>query len=393
MDSVASSISPTSLPRLPRRLLEEEAPFYHNFPTTTAFLFLISLLFLYQIRKKRKDVVMHYQSIIVYKQYYRFLRAWWSHPGCKGLPLLLYNSLLIWHCRELEHEKWSYPHLLWSVSWMAFALDFFLTYLLLHTLKDMHNGRSTPLGLSSSNASPSSTRLLLQLQQRPRGSVTVTAAALWTIWYKRSDDVSSLWTVVVYYGALILLIWLSLDVHFVTGVLCGCLSGWAYVAGVTRFAAMPYFSNASLTAYGILVLVSLGASPDYGHYLHPLIDFVSWNEKGEWVEDDAAMDVRLESIEQHGVDAVNDSSYFRGNTSNESTLPLFEPLSFQEQQPHSDEDTIHRRLPAFLTDDDDEITDDIEMGERRSLLGEHTPPPIETQATTASIRARRLFRA
>lgn len=148
------------------------------YPATLATILLLHLIFIYQWNRRRtqKECLVSYRQLIQKKQYYRGILAilshppplvnnnarqrggealsidfghhqhhhhaleggqWWlqltkslfyllTHGHLSGLPLLLYNSHLLWSCRALEPmfpSSWAYLRTLFSLAIVAMALE------------------------------------------------------------------------------------------------------------------------------------------------------------------------------------------------------------------------------------------------------------------------------
>lgn len=172
-------------------LIEVEEVWPRTYSTTALLLLVIHVLFLYHVlsRKSRSKSLVSYRTLVRRKQYYRALAALLSHPPTRiqptretpsqyntsessagllflfrrirdrqrasvvfngkrlsGLPLLFYNSFILWNCRSLEPMagSFNYARLLWGLTVVALVLDLLFTHYVLSFVRDMNYGTSSP---------------------------------------------------------------------------------------------------------------------------------------------------------------------------------------------------------------------------------------------------------
>ena len=175
---------------------------YHEYATTVGILAVTHAIYIYHVAAKseRSSVVVSYDILIRKRQYHRALLALLSHPTSNrpqqresqnaidlasspfvferiqewqrssvlcngkrfsGLPLLLYNSFILWECRELESMVGTakYARLLWGIAVVSMLLEISLTYCILSFLRDMNYGTSSPLLTMSRGGQPPASTL------------------------------------------------------------------------------------------------------------------------------------------------------------------------------------------------------------------------------------------
>ena len=164
----------------------------HQTSTTTILLLLIHIIFIYQVLKgyPRKKVLVSYTILTRKRQWYKALPALLSHPPTRessqnhsrqrndnsgwgliinmfhriqdwyrssifsngrrlsGLPLMFYNSFVMWNCRALEPLMGSYQYFrfLWALCAISIFLDLIFTNTALNIIRDMNHGTSLPFG-------------------------------------------------------------------------------------------------------------------------------------------------------------------------------------------------------------------------------------------------------
>eukprot|EP00980_Cylindrotheca_fusiformis_P006151 scaffold1319_cov126-Cylindrotheca_fusiformis.AAC.40 len=180
-------------------LVEVREAWPQTYTTTVIILLVTHLVFAYHVlsRKSRSSSLVSYTTLVRRKQYYKVLPALISHPTTRtqsrenssphnaseritgmqfvvqriqdwqrssilfngkrlsGLPLLFYNSFILWNCRALEPSAGScnYARLLWGLAIVALILDLSFTYFVLSILRDMNFGTSSPFLVGANWAS------------------------------------------------------------------------------------------------------------------------------------------------------------------------------------------------------------------------------------------------
>lgn len=228
-------------------------------------------------------------------------------PGrpLSGLPLLFYCAHILWACRAMEvvyGSGWNYARVLWAVTWTGLVMDLGFTFTVLNMLRDTNyfsSAASAPfaMGLTTSTndtTPPVARQVERVLVQRSIGSLATTTCAVLFVFRDHFDVpipaipfLPTIWPLlsnptISYTLAVGLLLVLSHPIHPVAGVTCGTLAGLFWVSGWTNFLADPYWSNGSIVAYVALCLLAFKANNIV--YL-PCIDYVSWDSRGEIIED------------------------------------------------------------------------------------------------------------
>jgi hypothetical protein len=224
-----------------------------------------------------------------------------------GLPGLFYCAHCLWACRALEvlYHGTHYARVLWTLTWTAFALDFALTHMALTILREINFATSAPFVIGASrlisndggdnnnrNSTTAASRVEQTLTHRSMGGVTVTTAAVLSLFQDHFDAPIPILPflscngpileipVVSWIIALTILFRLSHSTHPVMGVVCGTVSGLLWVSGWTLWLAEPYWCSGTLILCLLLCLLSLKI---HGKIYLPCIDFVPWNNRGDWV--------------------------------------------------------------------------------------------------------------
>ena len=486
--------------------LAQTVPWQETCPTTIVVLLLIHFIFLYQwnARTKRRHILVSYRTLIEKRLYHKAPLAFLSHPPTNktnltngnnnlnsqtsaaisrseqdsstllgrlstrlrnwhrsssltngrhlsGLPLLFYNSHILWSCRALEFghtrvDPYSYARLMFGVACVAVGLELWLTDYMLRLLVDSNHATSSPILIGGTRRRSArrqyiGNRLVAQYHQqllshRTMGSMTVTTSALVTIFRYRFPHtpiqilpiLSSFHIpflsdpTVSFLLTLNILLWISFPTHPVLSVVCGLLSGWLWVIGLTSFLGQPYWFFGLIFVVALLCALSLKVS---GSPWVPCIDSVGWDAQGR---------IRPEaSHEPSGIAAVlpypeeyNDSDNSTGSNSLEddndtddnddddddyfgeedndadddleSGLVLLQNRHYREQE-EDDRQQLHHRLPFMGEMDDD---NDDTYHEEDSLLrpggagagggaGGGTVAVARTSRSSPTIRSRRTM--
>jgi len=324
-----------------------------TYGTTIGLIILLHLVFLYQwnTRKSRRDVLTSYHQLVNKKQIHRSVVALVSHPPadasflsrerlvslaiemgdspstengrlgrlrnkCKsfveclhpltyghlsGLPLLTYNSHLLWSCRALEAlcpSSWHYARVLVVLALVSYLLELRLTHNLLQTSQ-------TVIGLSLNPTTSSVSDSHRIVKHRTMGTPTMLTAALLLIYYfcfpfvampilpflpvSRRMDVG-----LSFFMCYTLLTALSWKSHPVTCVICGMCSGFLWVLGITDFLAEAYWGACMIAWIVLASLLSLRVT--LAAWL-PWIDFVAWDARGRIQYDEPNLDEQQENEE------------------------------------------------------------------------------------------------
>lgn len=322
-----------------------------TYETTIGLIILLHLVFIYQWNKRRsrRDVLTSYDKLVKKKQIHSAVVALFSHPPadssflsrermvslaiemgdsnttetgrlgrlrnkCKsfveclhpltyghlsGLPLLCYNSHLIWSCRALEAicpSSLHYARFMVVLVFISFLLELRFTHNLLQTSRAV-------VGLDSGTPSVSESRRYAK--HRTMGTPTMLTAALLLTYYccfpfvpipvlpflpvSRRMDVG-----LSYFICYTLLTALSWKSHPLTCVLFGMLSGFLWTLGITSFLGEVYWSACIIAGIVVASLLSLRVS--HGGWL-PWIDYVAWDDRGRIRYDETNLDEQYENEE------------------------------------------------------------------------------------------------
>ena len=161
---------------------------YQNYSGTLSIILLLHLIFFYQMnrRKTKKQCLSSYSQLVQRRQYFKGVVAILSHPPQEesasvrwspsidfgainiiegdqrvqriaatllpllqgrwsGLPLLLYNSHLLWSCRDLEpmfHSSWHFVRSILALAILAMALELRGKHHLLERASDLLGNES-----------------------------------------------------------------------------------------------------------------------------------------------------------------------------------------------------------------------------------------------------------
>lgn len=310
-----------------------------TYGTTIGLIVLLHVVFLFQWnkRKTRRNVLATYHQLVRRKQFHRSIIAVLSHPPadpltfrerstlvidmgdssqyggrpgrlrncCKslveflqpvsfghlsGLPLLTYNSHLLWSCRALEAlcpSPYYYARFLVALTVVAFSCELRITYNLLQTTRAVMEMRIGLGGISAPMQGDTQRRTLLH---RTMGTPTVLTAALLLVYnfcfpyvaipilpflpVSRRVHVS-----LSYFACFTLLLALSWKSHPITSVMCGTFSGFLWVTGISSFLGEVYWGTVMIVWLAFACLLSLRGTPQLAA-LVPCIDYVAWNAQG-----------------------------------------------------------------------------------------------------------------
>jgi hypothetical protein len=303
-----------------------------TYGTTIGFILILHLVFAYQWnkRKSRREVLTSYHQLVTKKQIHRSVVALVSHPPAdasflsrerlvslaiemgdsnhtteygrlgrlrnklksfvsalhpltyghlSGLPLLAYNSHLLWSCRALEAlcpSSWYYARFLIALALVSYLLELRLSYNLLQTSRE----------LGGLPGFPSHSRRTIK--HRTMGTPTMVTAGVLLIYHvcfpfvslpilpflpvSRRMDVT-----LSYIMCFTLLTALSWKSHPVTCILCGISSGFLWVFGVTSFLGEPYWGSCMICWIVLASLLTLRVK--FAGWL-PWIDYVAWDDRG-----------------------------------------------------------------------------------------------------------------
>lgn len=371
-----------------------------TYRTTIGFIILLHLVFLYQWnkRKSRRTVLTSYHELVQKKQIHRSIVALVSHPPadssflsreglvslaiemgdsqnnssrfgrlrnkCKvfvealhpltyghlsGLPLLAYNSHLLWSCRALEalcDSSWHYARFLLALALVSFLLELRLTYNLLQASREFVDALNLTTTTTTSVAS-NSHRVV---KHRTMGTPTMLTAALLVVYHACFPFVSMpilpflpvarrMDVTLSYCMCFTLLTALSWKSHAVSPVICGVCSGFLWALGITSFLGESYWSNCMIFWLVVASVLSLRSKAVAAKWL-PWIDYVAWDERG-----------RIRHEEPNLGDEIQEET-----EDEEDDIP---PQDDVESRPlltrRSDSSGLRGRVPMMDMDDDIEM--------------------------------------
>ena len=307
--------------------------------TTIGLIVLLHIVFLFQwnARKTRRDVLTTYHQLVQKKQFHRSIIAVISHPPadpltfrerstlaidmgdssqyggrpgrlrncCKsfveflhpvsfghlsGLPLLIYNSHLLWSCRALEAlcpTSWFYARLLVGLTIVALLCELRITDNLLLTTRAVAGMRIGFSGVTAPLQGGEQRRMLLH---RTMGTPTMLTAALLLVYNFCFPYVAipilpflpvsrRVHVTLSYFTCFILLMALSWKSHPVTSVMCGTFSGFMWLIGLTSFLGDFYWGAVMVAWLTVGCLLSLRGTPQLAGWV-PCIDYVAWDARG-----------------------------------------------------------------------------------------------------------------
>jgi hypothetical protein len=338
-----------------------------TYGTTIGLIVLLHVVFLFQWnkRKTRRNVLATYHQLVRRKQFHRSIVAVVSHPpadpltlrerstlaidmgdssqyggrpgrlrnGCKslveflqpvsfghlsGLPLLTYNSHLLWSCRALEAlcpSPYYYARFLVALTIVACLCELRITDNLLQTTRAVMMGMRIGLGggggISAPTQADAQRRTLLH---RTMGTPTMLTSALLLVNYfcfpyvaipilpflpvSRRVHVS-----LSYFTCFTLLLALSWKSHPVTSVMCGTFSGFLWVSGITSFFGDVYWGTVMIVWLVFACLLSLRGTPQLAAWV-PCIDYVAWDARGRIRFDGLTVEPEQEEEEEEQDEAV-----------------------------------------------------------------------------------------
>ena len=335
------------------------------YPTTLVIILLLHILYVlhWNTKRTKRQLLVSYQQLLQRKQFHLAIRAILSHPPVEpllhggandhvvssspsllavdmghavdphnnnnnnytswkermhqrlkpliqghlsGLPLLLYNSHILWSCRALEpaltnfndppddrtEEKKDYLYSILSWAALSLLLELLLSHRLLLTLKrrfGIIGSNSNDFGSIQPEYStlPNARRVVLH---RGMGSLTgLTAAVLWIFHqsfpYVQLEPLPGLsiplFVPLSYSLCLSILTVLSWRIHPVTPVFCGTVTGILWSAGLIRFLGNVYWGRCLVLWGTALCALSL----KHTTLDIPCIDYVSWDHRGRILTD------------------------------------------------------------------------------------------------------------
>jgi hypothetical protein len=214
-----------------------------------------------------------------------------------GLPLLLYNSHILWSCRALERnyqdDSWHYGRLLIVLAVLAVAIELFMSNRLLQS-PVMSRAPPRFQSIQPDPTADAIQRIRKKLLHRTVGTLTVVSTAILLIFRSEFRHVplqilpffpnpfflnDPSWTCTI---CIVVLLWLSRGSHSGFGVLSGSVVGMIWSTGLLSFLAEEHWGSGLLVWLMLLSLLSLKADPQWAAWV-PCIDHIAWDRNGRLV--------------------------------------------------------------------------------------------------------------
>jgi len=349
---------------------------YEPYPTTLGLIVLLHVLFLYQWNRKltKRTLMASYRILVQRKHYHMGVLAVLSHPPThdtnrqlpptsvdighatdsqyhdvsyarllqssrffqsitfpilqghlSGLPLLCYNSHILWSCRSLEVQSPHYFLELLGLAVVALLLELKLTHLILQITRNSEPIQNSRMRRLFSNRSMGSlTGLSAAIMVRYRLLIPYVPLQVFPI-------LSTSWmdATVSYCFAFLLLTLLSWKTHPATSVWFGTVSGVLWTIGITSWLGEAYWGCLLIIWILVASLLSLHGS---SHTWTPFVDYVAWDYRG-----------RIPGEAQHG---LGDDDRVSNDEDDEHSIvnDLENPTE------------IRGRIPVMIQEDDDSWT-------------------------------------
>jgi hypothetical protein len=306
-----------------------------------------------------------------------------------GLPLLLYNSHIMWSCRALERnyqdDAWHYGRLLIVLAFLAVSIELFMSDRLLKTPVMSRAPRFQ--SIQPDPTADAMQRIRKKLLHRTMGTLTVVSTAVLLIFRSEFRHVplqilpflpnplflnDPSWTCTI---SIVILLWLSRGSHSGFGVLSGSIVGMIWSTGWLTFLA----EGSGLLVWLILLsLLSLKADPQWAAWV-PCIDHIAWDRDGRLVPVDGQQQqgwigvlsreggetvvVSDDTDDDEGDTGSEEDSYVGGDDEDDDV----DVEASRQAFPRQDDNEIYGHLPDLgdmEDDDDDGIIDHIPLNHR-----------------------------
>jgi hypothetical protein len=271
-----------------------------------------------------------------------------------GLPLLLYNSHILWSCRALERnyqdDAGHYGRLLIVLAALAVAIELILSDRLLRSPVMSRAPRFQ--SIQPDPTADAIQRIRKQLLHRTMGTLTVVSTAILLIFRSELRHVplqilpcfpnlfflnDPSWTCTI---CIMVLLWLSRGSHSGFGVLSGSVVGMIWSTGLLTFMAEEHWGNGLLVWLMLLSLLSLKADPQWAAWV-PCIDHIAWDRNGRLVPVDG------QQQQQGWIGILSREGY--------ATMVISDDADDDDDEPGSEED-----VDVGDDDDEDDEADDVE---------------------------------
>jgi hypothetical protein len=388
----------------PSVLMTAEQSWYQPYPTTLGLILLLHLIFGLQWNRQRtkQHSLASYKILVQHKQFHRAIVAILSHPPTtnnnnnntnngavsrtavdigtdttttathppgtlvapdpgllmqrlqillrpvlsghlSGLPLLCYNSHILWACRSLEVQSTAdhYVHELIGLAVVAMALELQWKNVLLKLLARndaspafFHQARRRlPLVPLGSLTGLSAALLMRYRHSLPHVVVQVFPIVSISNISSSSNSIVAMDPTATHGLALALLTWCSYKTH--PGVVFGAMSGLLWNWGLTSWLGHVYWGTILVWWIGMASCLSLKAAAGAEQTI-PMVDYVSWDSRGRMLE---SHDDALEAQ-----DDMNDSD---DDMDDEDNSIVVDP-----ENPTRTSSTIRGRLPPLMVLDE-----------------------------------------
>ena len=303
-----------------------------------------------------------------------------------GLPLLIYNSHILWSCRAIEENynssqmHWNYTRILICWGVLSFGMELLLSHVLLRRILTLTTGLVTQLPPENSTLMQTIRPKILQRSMASPATISATVLLVFHIRYPYVPVpilpfVNNLFFLdeaptVCYILCVTILTLLSQHCHTVLGVVFGGIVGLCWSMGVIDFLQEPHWNIVFVLGCLILTLLSLRANKYYGKWF-PCVEHVSWDEQGRFL----VQNERGQWLPENDDDGVEEeSSSSSEDDDDERSLQDTVASAF----PTSEDDEIYG---LRLAEDDDLESSMINMNDRVSR-----PSGMRSRPTASSAR-------
>jgi len=429
--------------------LDLEEPTRATYSTSFFLVVLLLVIFLFQwnAKRSRKQVLVSYRVLAQKKQFYKFWLALLSHPPldigrqgsspirasyvaqstvdmgnvdttvttnssiqqtfvsvlervrtkavpileplirghASGLPLLIYNSHIVWSCRALEvkynqNDAFHYARVLLALAILAIAVELALTYGILQS-KIFSIGRSRFQSIQPNDMADAIHRLRRKLIHRDTGTFTVVATALLLVFRTEFLHVplqmlpilpnppflfnDPAWTCTI---CVLILMILSNKGHYGLSVLTGSVVGMAWSTGCIAFLADLHFGNWLVAIVIGMSLLSLKADPQMAVWV-PCIDHVAWDQNGHLipVEGQRWIGALSEGDEEPINEPDDDDEEDHSGEDTEAEDDAFDVEATRRTSPRLDNADIYGRVPE-MDDDFEDAGEDVALTQSSSNI-------------------------
>lgn len=282
-----------------------------------------------------------------------------------GLPLLLYNSHIMWSCRALERnyqdDALHYGRLLIVLAISAVGIELYMSDRLVRS--PVMSRRPQFQSIQPDPTADAIQRIRKKLLHRTMGTLTVASTAVLLIFRSEFLHVSvqilpffpnpfflnnPSWTCTL---CIMVLLWLSRGSHSGFGVLSGSIVGIIWSTGWFNFLAEGHWGSGLLVWLILLSLLSLKADPQWAAWV-PCIDHIAWDRDGRLVPVDGQQQQGWTGSLLREGDEIVAVSY---DTDDDDEPGSEEDSDVGDDDGDEDDDDVEASRQAFPRQDDNEI--------------------------------------